>query len=255
MQQQIDDSLRQEKLLVTLSCFFGGVPLLPAMIGLYGALSYRVAQRHKDIGIRLALGARQSSVQRPILKDVSVVLLAGVAAGLGASWWAMRFLRTMLFDLNPHDARIIVLAFGALLAIGFLAGFFPARRATRVDPIVALRFNELWFCDHRDPKSAMGRDDQPDSLGREPSGAVMHQAPYGLDGRQPLPWDRVRIARHPPEIDGARQWNLRPPIAPTQRVDRWHLENSLSTPQNMAFSCIDMYFATLISKRSILSVF
>ena len=140
MQQQIDDSLRQEKLLATLSSFFGGVALLLAMIGLYGVLSYRVAQRHKEIGIRLALGARQSSVLRLILKDVSVVLLAGVAAGLGVSWWATRFLRTMLFDLNPHDARIIVLAVGALLAVGFLAGLFPARRATRVDPIVALRY-------------------------------------------------------------------------------------------------------------------
>jgi ABC-type antimicrobial peptide transport system permease subunit len=140
MQQQIDDSLRQEKLLATLSSFFGGVALLLAMIGLYGVLSYRFAQRHKEIGIRLALGARQSSVLWLILKDVSVVLLAGVAAGLGVSWWATRFLRTMLFDLNPHDARIIVLAVGALLAVGFLAGLFPARRATRVDPIVALRY-------------------------------------------------------------------------------------------------------------------
>jgi len=98
-----------------------------------------VTQRHKEIGIRMALGATRGSILRLVMKDVSILLLAGVAAGLGISWWATQLIQNLLFNLNVHDAGTITLAIAALASVALFACFLPARRATKVHPMEALR--------------------------------------------------------------------------------------------------------------------
>ena len=109
LEEQVNDSLRQDQLLATLSGFFGGLALLLAMIGLYGVLAYMVTQRRKEIGIRMALGAGKSSILGLIMRDVSILLAAGIVIGVGISLWATHFLQKMLFNLNPRDAKTIIL--------------------------------------------------------------------------------------------------------------------------------------------------
>jgi putative ABC transport system permease protein len=138
--QQVDDSLVQERLLASLSTFFGGLALLLAMIGLYGALSYLVAQRQAEFGIRMALGAPQRSILRLVMRDVAIVLVSGTAAGICLSFVTVRVLQKMLFGLAPHDTFTFTAAVGLLSAVAMVAGYFPARRAMRVDPMVALRY-------------------------------------------------------------------------------------------------------------------
>ena len=137
---QVDDSLVQDHLLATLSTFFGGLALLLAMIGLYGALSYLVTMRRAEFGVRMALGAKPASILSLVMKDVAVVLGGGVTAGALISFLTVRFLEKMLFGLTAHDPLAMVAAIGLLSTAAFLAGYLPARRAMRVDPMVALRY-------------------------------------------------------------------------------------------------------------------
>jgi predicted permease len=139
LEEEVNDSLRQDQLLATLSGFFGALALLLAMIGLYGVLAYMVTQRRKEIGIRMALGAGKYSILRLIMRDVSILLATGVAVGVGISLWATHFMQKMLFNLNPRDAKTIILSVAVLSAVALLAGFLPARRAARLDPNVILR--------------------------------------------------------------------------------------------------------------------
>ena len=138
--EQIDDSLIQERLLATLSTFFGGLALLLAMIGLYGALSYLVAQRQREFGIRMALGAPQNSILSLVMRDVVLVLAGGVTAGVCISLATVGILQKMLFGLAARDTLTLLASIGVLSAVAFLAGYLPARRAMRVDPMVALRY-------------------------------------------------------------------------------------------------------------------
>jgi ABC-type antimicrobial peptide transport system permease subunit len=138
--QQVDDSLVQERLLATLSTFFGGLALLLAMIGLYGALSYLVAQRQAEFGIRMALGAPQRSILKLVMRDVAIVLAGGTAVGVCLSFAVLSVLQKMLFDLSPRDTFTFIAAVGVLCAVAMVAGYLPARRAMRVDPMVALRY-------------------------------------------------------------------------------------------------------------------
>jgi putative ABC transport system permease protein len=138
--QQVDDSLVQERLLATLSAFFGALALLLAAIGLYGALSYLVNQRRTEFGIRMALGARQVSILRLVLWDLTAVLLGGVAAGIAISLAAVGVLQKLLFGLAPRDSLTMMAAVGLLAAVAFLAAYLPARRAMRADPMAALRY-------------------------------------------------------------------------------------------------------------------
>ena len=138
--EQVDDSLVQERLLATLSAFFGGLALVLAMIGLYGALSYLVTARRTEFGIRMALGALPASILSLVMKDIATVVVGGVAAGALVSLLTVRFLQKMLFGLAAHDPIVLIAAIGLLSAVALLAGYFPARRAMRVDPMVALRY-------------------------------------------------------------------------------------------------------------------
>jgi predicted permease len=138
--QQVNDSLVQERVLATLSGFFGGLALLLAMIGLYGAMSYMVTQRQTEFGVRMALGAARGSILRLVLRDVATIIAAGVMVGVGISLLSVQLLEKFLFGLAAHDTLTLALAIGVLSVVAFIAGYLPARRATKVDPMVALRY-------------------------------------------------------------------------------------------------------------------
>lgn len=129
----------QERLVASLSAFFGGLALLLAAIGLYGVMSYSVARRRNEIGIRMALGAAPHSVMRLVLANVALVTAIGLAAGIGLAVGAGRFVNTLLFGLVASDATMLVVAAVTLSGAAALAGYMPARRAARVDPMIALR--------------------------------------------------------------------------------------------------------------------
>jgi putative ABC transport system permease protein len=136
---QVDESLTRERLLATLSGFFGALALLLATIGLYGAMSYNVARRRNEIGIRMALGARESSVLRMILAEVALLIGAGLVIGSGVALATTRCVASFLYGTKPNDPWTLSLAAGILASVAALAGFVPARRASRLDPMIALR--------------------------------------------------------------------------------------------------------------------
>jgi predicted permease len=137
--EQVNDSMVQERMLALLSGFFGALALLLAMIGLYGTLSYLVAQRQTEFGIRMALGAEPGSILRLVMRSVLSVLAIGVVAGIAISLAATRVLQQLLFGLGPRDAVTMVAAVAVLSVVALIAGYLPARRATKVDPMVTLR--------------------------------------------------------------------------------------------------------------------
>ena len=136
---QVDQSLLEERLVSTLASFFGVLALLLASIGLYGTMSYSVARRTNEIGIRMALGASGTGVVRLVLRDAILMIAAGMAIGVPAAMAGGRYVRSQLFGLRPADpcagAGLLALA-----AVALLAGYLPARRASRVDPMAALRY-------------------------------------------------------------------------------------------------------------------
>jgi predicted permease len=136
---QVDESLLQERLISALSSFFGLLSLLLAGIGLYGILAYAVSQRTREIGIRIALGARPGAVLRMVLRQGLILTLLGVGIGLAASLGATRLLASQLFDVTPTDPVTFVVASILLLMVALLACLVPARRATNVDPLIAIR--------------------------------------------------------------------------------------------------------------------
>jgi len=136
---QVNDSLAQERLLALLSGFFGALALIMAMIGLYGTFTYLVTQRQKEFGMRMALGAEPASILALVMRDLIAVLAGGLVAGILISLAATRVLQQMLYGLAPRDTTTMVLAAGVLSAVALLAGYIPARRATRVDPMTILR--------------------------------------------------------------------------------------------------------------------
>jgi predicted permease len=136
---QLESSLVQERLMATLASAFGGLALMLAAVGLYGVLAYTVVRRTSEIGIRVALGAQRSQVLGLVMRDVTRMLALGTAFGLPAAWAASRLVSSMLFGLAANDPVTIVLAVALLVLTGLLAGYLPARRATKVDPLVALR--------------------------------------------------------------------------------------------------------------------
>ena len=138
--QQIDESLAQERLFANLSSFFGALALSLACIGLYGVMSYGVTRRTSEIGIRIALGATPSGVTRMVMRETMVVVVIGVTIGLGTAAATTHLIRSMLFGLAPTDTVTIVFAVLLMIAVAALAGYLPARRASKVDPMIALRY-------------------------------------------------------------------------------------------------------------------
>jgi ABC-type antimicrobial peptide transport system permease subunit len=132
-------ALSQERLVAMLSGFFGALALLLAGVGLYGVTSYGVERRRTEIGIRLALGADPGRVLGLVLSRVAWLVALGVAAGAIAGLWASRFIATLLFGLEPRDPWTFVVAALILAAVGALAAWLPALRASRTDPALVLR--------------------------------------------------------------------------------------------------------------------
>jgi putative ABC transport system permease protein len=137
---QIDDSLIPERLITWLSTIFGLLATLLAAVGLYGVVAFSVTRRTREIGVRIALGATPGNVLWLFLKQMAVLVGAGVIIGTGAALAATRLLSTMLYDVKPADPLAFIAAGTVLIATATLAAYLPARRATRVDPITALRY-------------------------------------------------------------------------------------------------------------------
>jgi putative ABC transport system permease protein len=124
----------------SLLAVFAGLSLVLAVIGIYGVMAYSVSQRRRELGIRMALGASRADVLRLVVLQGLRLTMMGVACGLVASFAASRLIASMLFDVSPTDVVTFV-AVPALLALAALgASYLPARRATRIDPMVALRY-------------------------------------------------------------------------------------------------------------------
>jgi len=141
---QVDQSLIQERMMATLSGFFGLLALLLACVGLYGVLSYNVARRTGEIGIRMALGARRADMIWLVLRESIVLVALGIAIGiplaLAATRLAANQISGLLYGLSPTDLRTMGLGLVVLAAVTMVAACLPARRATKVDPLVALRY-------------------------------------------------------------------------------------------------------------------
>jgi predicted permease len=139
LDDQVTASLTQERLVATLAGFFGALALLLAGLGLYGVTSYAVGRRRTEIGIRLALGAAPAGVIRLVVGRVAVLVGVGVVIGGLVSLWAVQYVSTLLWGLQPRDPLTLVVSAIVLTAIGALAGWLPARRASRIDPARVLR--------------------------------------------------------------------------------------------------------------------
>jgi predicted permease len=140
LEEQVDQSLYQEKLVSKLSSFFGLLALVLACIGLYGIMSYAVARRTNEIGIRMALGAERGGILRMVLGEALLLAAIGVAIGLPSAWAASQSIASMLYGLKVIDPLTILAATLTMAAVAVFAGYLPARRATQVDPMVALRY-------------------------------------------------------------------------------------------------------------------
>ena len=139
MEAQVGESLFVERMVAVLSVAFGVLATVLAAVGLYGVMAYAVARRTREIGIRMALGAERARVLRMVLSEVFLMASGGVLLGLIAAFFATRRVQAQLFGLSPSDPLTLVGAMGVLLSVAMLAGFGPARRATSIDPNVALR--------------------------------------------------------------------------------------------------------------------
>jgi len=140
LEDQVDRSLLTERMTATLAGAFGTLATLLAMVGLYGVMSFTVARRAREIGIRMALGAQANNVLSMMMHEVAILMLAGIAIAVPAYIAVARYLRSQLYGIEPNDLLNIAAVSVFLLAIGFIAGYIPSRRALRVDPIRSLRY-------------------------------------------------------------------------------------------------------------------
>jgi ABC-type antimicrobial peptide transport system permease subunit len=136
---QVDASIVPERLMAMLSAFFGAVGALLAAIGLYGLVAYTVARRTREIGLRMALGATRGNVMRAVLADALRLVAIGLVAGAPLALWGKRLAAAMLENLPAGGFLPILIAAGGMVAVALVAACVPARRATRVEPLSALR--------------------------------------------------------------------------------------------------------------------
>jgi predicted permease len=140
MQARVEESAIAERLIAMLAAAFGGLATLVAAIGLYGVIAYTVARRTSEIGVRIALGASRNNVLWLVLKEASLLALAGIAIGVPAALGLSRLVQSQLFGLTATDPLTFIAAAVLLAAIALLAGYLPGRRAARIDPLVSLRY-------------------------------------------------------------------------------------------------------------------
>jgi predicted permease len=136
----VDENLVEERLIATLSGFFGALALLLAAVGLYGVMAYNVQRRKREIGIRMSLGADRGAVLRMAMRDCLLMVAAGIVIGVPASLWLSKLVVHQLFGVTQGDGLTIAAATLLLTVVAALAGYLPARRASRVDPLIALRY-------------------------------------------------------------------------------------------------------------------
>ena len=137
---QTEEALKQDKLTAQLVSFFGLLGLLLSCVGLYGIMAHAVVRRTNEIGIRMALGAERRNITWMVLKESLVLVVVGLAIGLPASWGAAKLVSNQLFGLSPSDPITLITAVTLLTLVAALAGYLPARKASRVDPLIALRY-------------------------------------------------------------------------------------------------------------------
>ncbi len=137
----IDDTLVRERLLAVLGSFFGVLALLMAAGGLYGIMSYTVARRTQEIGIRIALGATRGGVLVMILREAGLMVILGAAVGLAVAQGAAQLVSALLFGVSAHDTATLGIASSVLFVVALVAAFIPARRAAKTDPMVAIRYD------------------------------------------------------------------------------------------------------------------
>jgi putative ABC transport system permease protein len=140
LEKVVDDSIAQRRLNMLLMGLFGGLAMLLSAVGIYGLLSHAVTQRTQEMGIRMALGAQAGDVLKLVLKQGMMLALAGEAIGLVAAFALTRLIRGLLFGVTPNDALTFIAVVGVLTIVALLACYIPARRATKVDPLIALRY-------------------------------------------------------------------------------------------------------------------
>ncbi|HEX4809625.1 MAG TPA: FtsX-like permease family protein [Bryobacteraceae bacterium] len=135
----VDNSVLNQRLVTQLSTFFGILAALLSCIGIYGVVSYGVARRTNEFGLRMALGAERANVLFMIIRETSRVLIIGLALGLVLALASGRLVESQLFGLKPYDPFAIFIALAVMLAVALFAAYLPAHRATRIDPVAALR--------------------------------------------------------------------------------------------------------------------
>jgi ABC-type antimicrobial peptide transport system permease subunit len=140
IEEQVDSSIVQERLMATLASFFGALALLLASVGLYGVISYLVTRRTREIGIRLALGAPRASVFRLVMGDAAALVGIGAATGIGAAIGLSGLVRSLLYGVSPQDPATVAAGVVVLFLVAALAVLAPVRRALRIHPSEALRY-------------------------------------------------------------------------------------------------------------------
>jgi len=138
--EQIEGRLAQEKLFARAYALFGALALFLASIGLFGLMSYNVSRRTNEIGIRMALGAQRQDVLRLVMRESMLLVTIGVVAGVAIAVASSGLVSTLLFGLPPRDVKSMLIAVAVMVMVSALAGYLPARRASRVDPMVALHY-------------------------------------------------------------------------------------------------------------------
>jgi len=139
MEQRTASAVARPRVYLMLLSLFAATAVLLAALGIYGVLMHAVAQRTREIGIRLALGARRGEVVRLVVRQAVLLAFAGLTLGLLLAFGASRLIRSLLFGIEPSDAMTYVVVATGLLGIALLASYVPARRASRIDPVRALR--------------------------------------------------------------------------------------------------------------------
>lgn len=139
LDQRADLFLSEDRIVVILSSSFAAIALLLAGIGLYGVVNHTVARRVPEIGVRMAVGAKRSDIMALVMRDVIRLIAGGLAAGLPATFVIRHFIGSLLFGVAPGDPRTLAGSLIILVAVALFAGFLPARRASRIDPMSAVR--------------------------------------------------------------------------------------------------------------------